>query len=186
MDITRIGNEAMKISLCTTEAQELGFGDKQSEEKMKESFLKLLLRAKEEIEYAVLDKKITGDIFTGKDGGCEIFVSRVEAQERVYKDKATREVAYRAKQVSSIFAFDGLEKLLACAKRLTDVSYEGGSPVYYDESKGKYYIILDDVSIKDIKYAVLSGLVLGTISEIVNADKGILIISLTSPKLTLI
>lgn len=156
MDITRIGNEAMKISLCTREAEELGFSDEQSEEKMKDSFLKLLLRAKEEIEYAILDKKITGDIFTCKDGGCEIFVSRVEAQERVYKDKSIRDAAYKTKQISSVFMFDSIDKLLACVKRLTDVSYDGASPVYYDESKSKYYIILDDVSIKDIKYAFLS------------------------------
>ena len=156
MDITRIGNEAMKISLCTREAMELGFGEEQSEENMKNSFKRLLVKAKEEIEYAVLAEKIYGEIFTGKDGGCEIFVSRVEARDRVYKDKIFQETSKRTKPSTSVFVFDSIDMVLNAAKRLRDIAYEGLSPVYHDSVKGRYYIMLDDVSTKDLKYAFLS------------------------------
>jgi len=156
MDIIRIGNEAMKISLGTKEAMELGFDDKQSQEEMKASFLSLLIRAKEQIDYAVLDKRITGEIFSGKDGSCEIFVSRVEAQDRVYRDRFPEEAIKRPKQNNTIFAFDSLDRLLKVTKRLTEISYEGASSVYFDEVKERYYIILEDVSVKDLKFAFIS------------------------------
>jgi len=41
------------------------------------------------------------------------------------------------------------------------------------------YLVLSFAYMKNIKYAVLSGLIIGTISEIVNADMGTFIISLT-------
>lgn len=41
------------------------------------------------------------------------------------------------------------------------------------------YLVLSVAYIKDIKYAVLSGVILGTISEVVNNDMGTFIISLT-------
>jgi len=41
------------------------------------------------------------------------------------------------------------------------------------------YLVLSFAYIKDIKYAVLSGVILGTISEVVNNDMGTFIISLT-------
>ena len=41
------------------------------------------------------------------------------------------------------------------------------------------YLVLSFAYIKNMKYAVLSGLIIGTISEIVNANMGTLIISLT-------
>ena len=49
MNIIKIGNEAMKISLCTSEAKELGFDCGQSEETMKSSFLKLLISGSQAI-----------------------------------------------------------------------------------------------------------------------------------------
>lgn len=156
MDIIRIGNEAMKISLCTNEAIEFGFSDIQSEEEMKEKFLSLLIRAKEQIDYAVLDKRITGEIFSGRDGSCEIFVSRVEARDKVYKDRFPEDAVKKTKQTCAIFAFDNVNKLLNVTKRLDEISYEGTSSVYYDYEKGKYYIILEDVSVKELKYAFIS------------------------------
>ena len=156
MNIIRIGNEAMKISLCTDEATKLGFSIDESEEKMKDSFIKLLIKAKEEIEYAVLDKKIVGEIFSGKDGGCEIFVSRVEARDRVYSDRISYEHIKKSTGVSSIFMFESLDTLLDVTRRLDEISYGGTSSVYYDEEQKKYYIILEDVSVKELKYAFIT------------------------------
>ena len=156
MNIIRIGNETMKISLCTDEAAKLGFDTDASEEKMKDSFIKLLIKAKEEIEYAVLDKKIIGEIFSGKDGGCEIFVSRVEARDRVYNDKTFCDTAKKPARTESAYIFDSLDGLIRVAKRLAEISYTGASSAYYEEECQKYYIILEDVSVKELKYAFLN------------------------------
>ena len=58
MNIIKIGKDAMKISLCNEEAEELGFSNKESEENMKASFIRLLIRTKEQLDFVVMEQKI--------------------------------------------------------------------------------------------------------------------------------
>lgn len=156
MNIIKIGKDAMKISLCNEEAEELGFSNKESEENMKASFIRLLIRTKEQLDFVVMEQKIVGEIFSGNDGGCEIFVSRVEAQDKVYKEKIPQEAIKKPRQLASVFVFDRIDNLISATKRLMEIGYNRTSSVYYDEENEKYYIILEDVSIKDIKYSFLA------------------------------
>ena len=156
MEIIKIGNNAVKISLCTEEAKELGIDSFQSIEKLNNSYINLITNVKNGFGYKILDEKVIGEIFSGVDGGCEIFVSKTEAQSQVYRDRNQDENVKKQKPITSIYSFDNLEKLLAITKRLKEIDYDGASSVYYDEGKGKYYIFLDDVSIKDIKFAFIS------------------------------
>lgn len=156
MEIIKIGNDAMKISLCTDEAREMGLGNDQSADVLKARFTELLLKVKNGFNYRVLGGKLVGDIFSGLDGGCEIFVSRVEAQEEMYRDRQQEECVKKQKPTIWVYSFDTLERLLAVTRRLQEIGYDGASAVYYDDSKKKYYIFLDNVSIKDIKYAFVS------------------------------
>lgn len=154
MDIIKIGNDALKITLCTKEAQEYGFAFNQGSEVIKEGFMRLLIDVKLHIDYPSSDKKIAGEIFTGKDGACEIFVSRVE--ERVYKDRIQEEVLRKIRQIFSVYSFDSLDNLICVAKRLKSIGYIGVSSLYFDDLKGKYYFLLEDVSIKELKFAFIA------------------------------
>ncbi|MBQ8147074.1 MAG: adaptor protein MecA [Clostridia bacterium] len=155
MEIIKIGSDSLKISLCTKEANEYKL-DKIDNELMKNSFLKLLLKVKESISYKAIGEKIVAEIFSGKDGGCEIFVSRVEVTESMYKEKTTEEAVKKPKQLSTIYSFDNVDKLLMAINRLHNIRYSGTSSAYYDEEKDKYYILLEDVSSKDIRYAFMN------------------------------
>ena len=156
MEIIKIGNNAMKISLRTDEATEFGLETEKCAEELKAGFTDLLIKVKKGFNYQVLEGKIVGDIFSGLDGGCEIFVSRVEAQNEMYRDRVQEECAKKQKPITWVYSFETLEKLLSVARRLKGIDYSGESSVYYDERKGKYYVFLDDVSIKDIKFAFVS------------------------------
>ena len=156
MEIIKIGKNAMKISLCTEEAKELGFDNNQSAENFINGFTNLLVNIKNGFNYYAIDEKGVGEMIFGLDGECEIFVSKMGAQNGMYRDSIHEDYAKKQMSVTSVFSFGSIERLLTVAKRLKEVSYQGESSVYYDESNGKYYIFLEDVSTKDIKYAFIS------------------------------
>ena len=151
MDIIRIGNDSLKITLGAREAEKYGFTYKYCNDNMKDGFLRLLVDAKEYIDYRAVDKKIVGEIFTGKDGVCEIFVSRVE--EKVYKDRTQEAVLRNPRQIISVYSFNNLDNLLSVAKRLKSINYSGASSVYYDDIEENYYFLLEDVSVRELRFA---------------------------------
>ena len=73
----------------------------------------------------------------------------------MYKDREYQELAHKHKPISVTFSFDNIEKLLLAVKRLHNLNYMGESSLHYDEHRGKYYINLENVSIKDLKFAFL-------------------------------
>lgn len=155
MEIIKIGSDSLKISLCTKEADEYKL-DKIDNELMKNSFIKLLLKVKESINYKAISEKIVAEIFSAKDGGCEIFVSRVEVSEPMYKERITEETQKKPRQSVSVYSFNEIDKMLMAVNRLQEIRFNGMSSAYYDEEMDRYYILLDDVSPKDIRYAFLN------------------------------
>ena len=156
MEIIKIGNDAMKISLCTNEAEECGFSGEKTQQELKNNFIKLLLRAKGVVDFKVASEKLMGEMFSAKDGGCDIFVSRVEVSETVYKEKFAQEVTKKFRQAQTALCFDEIEQAVSVAKILDRTNYTSQSALYFDNSGEKYYILLEDVYTKDIKFACLT------------------------------
>lgn len=73
----------------------------------------------------------------------------------MYKEREYQELARKPKATSVSICFENVENLLLAAKRLNSVNYSGASSLYYDEQKQKYFIIIEDVSIKELKYSFL-------------------------------
>ncbi len=155
MEIIKIGNDAMKISLCTKEAEECGFDLDKTQEEMKRSFINLLMKAKRVVDFKVASEKLTGEMFSAKDGGCEIFVSCVEVGDAVYKERMSQEMQKKPRQTNSIVCFDSINDVITVSAYLYRQRQLGGA-LYFDEEREKYYIILDEVSVKDIKFAFLT------------------------------
>ncbi len=159
MEILRIGKHAIKISLNIDEAQEYRVLDSESleDEEIREAFSKLLLKARETVDFSYAGRKIFTEIFPSKDGGCEIYISCIsmEAEKTVYKDKNQQTDNKKPKAMLSIFDFDNIDNLLLACYRLKEIKYKNKSSVYYDIEKKRYLMILEDVYIKDIKYAFL-------------------------------
>lgn len=159
MEILRIGKHAIKISLNNDETQEykiLNSDDIDSEE-IRESFARLLSKVKETVDFSYAGRKIFTEIFPSKDGGCEIYVSciSVEAENAVYKDKGDQSDNKKPRLMISIFDFENMENLLLVCYRLREINYKSRSSVYYDEYKKRYFLMLEDIYIKDLKYAFL-------------------------------
>jgi len=159
MEILRIGKHAIKISLNTEEAQEYRIPECENinNEEIGEAFSRLLSKAKEAVDFSYAGRKIFTEIFPSRDGGCEIYISciSVEAENAVYKDKSNQNDNKKLRPILSIFDFDSIESLLNACYRLNEIKYKGRSSVYYDTEKKRYLMMLEDVYIKDLKYAFL-------------------------------
>ena len=157
MEILRIGKHAIKISLNTNEAQEYKVLDSEAldNEEIREAFSRLLLKAKEKVDFSYAGRKIFTEIFPSRDGGCEIYISciSVEAEDAVYKDKNKQ--PENKKPALSIFDFDNIDNLMLACYRLKEINYQKRSSIYYDIEKKRYFMILEDVYIKDLRYAFL-------------------------------
>lgn len=157
MEFMKIGNNSLKITMNAKEAKgyDLIEGATLEGEEVKRTFEKLLLRAKREIGYKYAGQKVVAEIFSSKNGGCEIFLSY--AEESMYKDVTPKETTKKPpKSITNIFALDCLEDLITVAFGLESANYKGKSSVYYDDVREGYYIILDDVSVKEEKYSFIS------------------------------
>ena len=155
MEILKIGSDSLKISLCTKETFEYNLHELDNEA-IKNSFINLLVKIRESICFNVTGEKIVAEIFTGKDGGCEIFIRRVEVREKMYKERVIDEAVKKPRHITAIYSFEELETVLLVIKRLNNIDFSGESSLYYDEKREKYYILLEDVSSKDIKYAFIN------------------------------
>ena len=81
----------------------------------------------------------------------------------MYKDRDSQELPKRVRTISLVVSFDNVENLLSAVKRLRSKKYEGASALYYDDAKEKYYVSLEDVSIKDIKFSFLEEYISGVV-----------------------
>ena len=113
MEILRIGKHAIKISLSTDEAQEYKIlnSDSLENEEIKESFSRLLSKAREKVDFSYAGRKIFTEIYPSNDGGCEIFISCIsmEAEGVVYKDKKqSADTIKKPNALISIFDFNNL------------------------------------------------------------------------------
>ncbi len=156
MEIMKITDTSIKISLCAKEAEEYHLSeDAQLDTKeVKSSFAKLLNRAKREVGFKYAGENVVAEIFSSKDGGYEIFVSYLNMEEKMYKEKTTQAKPPKQKQIA-IYSFDSLENMMLTLGRLSQLTPGIKSSAYYEESTKKYYIILEDVSKKELKLAFI-------------------------------
>ena len=154
MEFMKIGEKSLKITLNEKESKAYGL-DENTEidvDDMKGTFSKLLARAKREIGYKFSGEKVVAEIFNSKSGGCEIFLSY--AEERVVEERAKNN-RQKSKGACSIFSIDELNGIINISHSLKNRNYVGKSVLYHDNEQSKYYLILDDVSVKDNKYLFL-------------------------------
>ena len=155
MEILRIGKFALKITLNAEETEKYKiFSDNDDSEAIKSRFTLLLQNAKEKVDFSFEGRKIFTEIYQGKDGGCEIFVSTI-SKEQEATQKPQNEDSHRAKQSISVYEFQNLEMLLKVSKRLNQIDYNGKCSVLYNHESKKYYIIFEDIFAKELRFAFL-------------------------------
>ena len=153
MEILRIGKYAIKISLSDREAKEYKLSniDSCDETEAKEAFSKLLADAKEISDFSYVGRKIFTEIYPCKDGGCEVFVSTTSSDSKSKEQIKIKSPNFQ----TTIYEFNSLNDVMKVCYRLNEIKFKGKSSMYYNVSTEHYYLSLDNMFSKDLKYAFL-------------------------------
>ena len=155
MEIVKISDKSIKFCLTRDEVREYDLyeGRELETNEMKKIFTRLLSQAKKEVGFKYAKENIVAEIFSSRDGGCEIFVSCLLEEEKMYKDKREESLPPKAKTQNQIYAFENISYLVRVLKEINKKDSLKTTSVYYDTEHKKYYLILEDVSNKSLKYA---------------------------------
>ena len=124
-------------------------------EEMKRIFSSLLQKAKKEIGFTYAKENIIAEIFSSKDGGCEIFVSCLLDEVKMYKDKSEELLAQKTKPQGQTYVFDNVENLVIVLDMLSRLDASISTSVYYNYKTKKYFLILENVLRKSLKFAFI-------------------------------
>ena len=152
MELIRISLDKIKISLTKAELDaydltvaSLDYGQSRT----KAAFRELFIEARERTGFETDGEKVFVQIFRAKNGGCEIFISKIEKDEKSEK-----------KSVAEMFYFEELETLILACKRLIEIGFCKKSDVY-SESERLYLVLYSPCEIESacvLEYAEKSAL----------------------------
>ena len=74
----------------------------------------------------------------------------------MYKENYTQETVKKQRQSLTIHSFDKLNKVINASKRLRAVGYDSYGSLYFNEEEHAYFLVLEDASTKELRYAFLN------------------------------
>lgn len=111
-------------------------------------FWTLLDEAKRKTGFDAAKSRIFIQIYPGKDGGCELYVSKISRAEK--DDEISLNVLRELSKISkeskekkpSVYLFDGMSELIAVCRRLKSLGYSQSSSAY-SEGKSRFFLSVD-------------------------------------------
>ncbi len=136
MDYIMINEGKLKIML---EAEDLAEWDIRIDELdyanpyAKAIFEEILAYAKENFGFDATGRKVLLQLYPSRDGGCELFITRLGELER--SSKEADGICQRA------YSFDKLSHLLSVCRRLLISGFKGESSAWFD-NEGKWFLLI--------------------------------------------
>ncbi|MBQ9773300.1 MAG: adaptor protein MecA [Clostridia bacterium] len=152
MELIRISDRKLKIMLTPTDMRHFELNpDTFCEDSvgMHRSFRHLLEEVKRQTGFEADDHQISVQYFPSREGGCEMFISRMPAvcESGCLSQPPTQSLQLRQKNVRNTFhrecayRFSSLSDLLAVCHRLSEIGYIGSNSAYTDAAE-RYYLLL--------------------------------------------
>jgi negative regulator of genetic competence, sporulation and motility len=111
----------------------------------------LLGRAKRTLGFTTDGYRLLVRLYPCRQGGCEIFISRITPTEEKDKKTSSHSLTSAEKSPSSrrgAYVFRELDSLLCVCRRLSEIGYDGGSRAYLGEDR-RYYLLLEGMKPSD-------------------------------------
>lgn len=164
MELILINQNKLKIMLTPPDMQHYALHDTPlcvTDTSTRRAFRHIFHDAKSMIGFDTHGQKLFVQLFGSKDGGCEIFVTKMGQDEPPLADEMPKIDAYQAIQ-SVLVSAESLSDLISLCQRLRSVGYPSESSAYIEEipSGRKYHLLLripiDEVYFLPEAYAFLS------------------------------
>lgn len=134
MDFLKISQNKLKISLCPEEMAEWGLEKADPSPPSRERIRRLLSLADSRVGFDTRQARILLQLFASRDGGCELFVSKIGPLPSLERPSAL------VQRLDAVFRFERLDWLLSACGRLLLSGYGGDSQVF--RYRGAYYLLL--------------------------------------------
>ena len=159
MELIRINARKLKIMLtptdmCHFELDAESFGEDST--KMHRAFRLLFDEIKHQIDFDADDNRISVQYFPSKEGGCELFVTKIgllldQEKEGVRSVQKGKSGAPRQRRESALtYRFEDFSLLLAACRRLQAISLRTSS-VFRDE-KGAWWLFLSGCEPQKLRF----------------------------------
>lgn len=157
MELIRISDSKLKIMLTPTDMCHFELNTDlfaKDSEQTKIAFRHLMEEIKKQIGFDADDNRISVQYFPSREGGCEMFVTQLQARppitdgkdERAHSSQKALQLHQSQKSNGAFrrdcaYRFETLNDLLLVCKRLQQIGYIGDSSAFRDEKK-QYYLLL--------------------------------------------
>ena len=153
MELTLISENKIKISLTKNDldgysitAEEIDYDNTET----RRVFWTLFDEAKKVTGFDAAKSRIFVQIYPGRDGGCELYVSKINGGSSPYEDGiSARALKRMVKRVNAgngdsgaVYRFDSVSSLISACKRLKRIGFDGASSAFYD-SEDRFYLTAD-------------------------------------------
>ena len=151
MEFILINESKLKIMISKSELEEFDICTDEldySNSETKRIFWDIIHRAKKSVGFVCDNAKVLVQLYSSRDGGCEMFVSKLKCYDAADFGKELLSVKYvpydksDEKTAPEVFGFDSLEWLLSVCRRLSTMDVSDKSSVYLGDD-GRFYLILE-------------------------------------------
>jgi len=144
MDFIRIGTNKLKIMLTREDAAHYALCPDTADHtdtKTRRAFRAILTDIKAKTDFDAAEDKVYIQIFPSREGGCELFVTKMGIALSPRSGTAGKAERAQKKRREVIFYFTALEELVAVCRRLAGSKFKGESRVWLDDL-GRYWLHL--------------------------------------------
>lgn len=115
----------------------------------KEMLREIINDAQTKCGYTPISGRVFIQMYPSKEGGCELFVTKLEHHRNITmrgaEERAQAEYKrYIPQERRVIYSFGEMSYLLGCCNGLWQTGYSGSSSAYVDRDRSKYYLMLDN------------------------------------------
>ena len=153
MEFILINEEKLKIILSKKDLAEFDIRVDDidySNTETKRMFWDIIGRAKKCVGFNCDGMRVLVQLYTSRDGGCEMFVSRLGCAYEEYDSTDTAaslhcKTLYKKNKTllrRGVFGFDSLEWLITVCRRLYEIGYSAESSAYIGDDR-RFYLFLD-------------------------------------------
>lgn len=154
MEFILISEDKLKVVLSKNDLAEFDMKADEldySKTETKRVFWDIIGRAARSVGFNCDGSRILVQLYTCRDGGCEMFISRLCSYEEGFgveetdmhckKLRKNREGLLRR----GVYGFETLEWLITVCRRLCEIGYSGNSSAYVGDDR-RFYLILDGLN----------------------------------------
>lgn len=147
MEMIMINPWRLKVVMDADDMDKYDLSSGKESPNARKSALRLILHeAKEQTGFDSKGRRILVRMFPSRDGGCEMFVTRLgDAGEIETRD--TTVLGYvAAREGMSVYLFGSFSELISACRRLRDAGYREESAAYRDGNRSAWYLVICSTS----------------------------------------